>query len=157
MAVEVVKSRFTGGGAPGDFAWMIRQPEHAHSLFIFNDNEGEFLAHHRGGTHVCSRGGGNAVIRPYQCRSPQQAMGIPTGTYDRGVHYAGYSSLDDHVLDVLDSAFQSLDALLATGQYIAVIFSWNNSESTLATGIFHPAPEVKNHIVNGILTVAARN
>ena len=75
--IRVIKSKYGGADKDGDFGWMIRQPQYDRTLFLFNDNEGEFLAHHGGGTHNCGDGGGNAIIRPYQCRIPQRALGIP--------------------------------------------------------------------------------
>ena len=62
---------------------MIEQPEYADALFVFNDNEGEFRAHqgHAPGARRCHAGGGNAVIRPYQCEDPPRAAGIPTGDH----------------------------------------------------------------------------
>ena len=91
--VDVLRSRFTGTGQDGDFAWMITQPEYARTLFVFNDNEEEFYAHLRGGQHTCSPGGGNAAIRPWQCRDEPHAAGVPTGSYTPGPHYMGYSTL----------------------------------------------------------------
>jgi hypothetical protein len=40
--INVIKSKFSKSGQEGDFSWMINQPHHARTLFIFNDNEGEF-------------------------------------------------------------------------------------------------------------------
>ena len=40
--VTVLKSHFEGAGREGDFSWMIRQPQHERTLFVFNDNEEEF-------------------------------------------------------------------------------------------------------------------
>ena len=154
--ITIIKSRFTGTGREGDFAWMIEQPEHAKTLFLFNDNEGEFLSHQRGGPHSCSSGGGNAGIRPYQCHEPQRALGIPTGTYAPGIHHRGYSCLDAHVLGVLDLAFSKLDELLATGRYDAVAFSWDD-KTKLGGRIFETAQPVRDHIVERILATAARH
>ena len=50
----VIKSTFTGPGRDGDFAWMVLQPQFARTLFIFNDNEEEFLQHLAGGEHQCT-------------------------------------------------------------------------------------------------------
>ena len=153
--IRIIKSTFTAPGQDGDFGWMIRQPEHARTLFLFNDNEEEFLAHHRGGQHRCTAGGGNAGIRPHQCREPQQALGIPTGTYEPGPHYKGYSSLDSHVIAVLDQAFERLGTLLASGRYDAVAFSWDD-KTKLGGKIFTTAQPVRDHIVEMIVaTVAA--
>ena len=92
---------------------MIEQPQYSRALFLFNDNEEEFYTHFKGGQHRCGIGGGNAGIRPYQCRTPQRAVGIPTGS--RG---AGYARLDAHVRSVLDDAFSQIDRRRATRRFV---------------------------------------
>ena len=154
--IRVIKSRHVSDGKDGDFGWMIRQPQYDRTLFLFNDNEGEFLAHHGGGSHTCGTGGGNAIIRPYQCRTPQRALGIPTGTYDKGIHHKGYSRLDDHVVGILDLAFARLDELLASGRYDSVAFSWDD-DTKLGGKIFNTAQPVRDHIVERILAIAAKH
>ena len=153
---RIIKSTFTRARCEGDFDWMIRQPEYAGTLFLFNDNEGDFLAHHQGGPHTCEMGGGNAVIRPYQCQTPQRALGIPTGTYSPGVHHLGYSCLDAHVVGILDLAFARLDELLSTGHYDGVAFSWDD-ETKLGGRIFDTAQPVRDFVVERILAAAARH
>ena len=71
--MQVIGSIFGGGGKAGDFGWMIQQPEYDDALFIFNDNEEQFLAFRKNPKSGagCARGGGNAIIRPYQCAEPQ--------------------------------------------------------------------------------------
>jgi hypothetical protein len=153
--VNVIKSKFNGANKEGDFAWMITQPHHARTLFIFNDNEGEFYAHFKGGQHRCSVGGGNAGIRPYQCDPEFRATGIPTGTYSAGPHYGGYSSLDDHVKAALTDAFTQLEALLKSGRFDSVAFSWDD-ETKLGGRIFETAQPVRDYIVENIIAIAAR-
>ena len=99
--ISIIKSKFHGDDQEGDFSWMLKQPHHDSTLFLFNDNEGEFYKHFRGAQHTCSAGGGNAAIRPFQCLTEPRALGIPTGSYEQGPHYKGYSRLDDHVKQVL--------------------------------------------------------
>lgn len=153
--IEVIKSKFQGGGKEGDFAWMIKQLHHASTLFLFNDNEGEFYKHFKGGQHRCGVGGGNAGIRPYQCQSSPQAIGIPTGTYDDGPHHMGYSSLDDHVKKVLADAFQQIESFLATGRYTAIAFSWDDN-TKLGGRIFNTAQPVRDYIVEQIFLTAEK-
>lgn len=153
--IEVIKSSFRGENKEGDFAWMIRQPHHQGTLFIFNDNEGEFYTHLNGGQHRCGGGGGNAKIRPFQCQPSPQAIGIPTGTYDSGPHYKGYSSLDDHVRKVLEDAFQQIESLLKTGRYSAIAFSWSD-ETKLGGEIFKTAQPVRDFIVEQIFLTAEK-
>jgi hypothetical protein len=148
--VELVGSVFKSGGKPGDFNWMIRQPEYDDALFVFNDNEQEFRAHqrHAPGSQRCRPGGGNAVIRPYQCRRPQRAAGIPTGS--NGV---GYARLNDHVRAVIDDALDAIGALVATGGVGRVIYSAANETGDLGTGIFEVGLDVRAHIVDGLRRV----
>jgi hypothetical protein len=156
VAIEVIKSRFTKTGQEGDFAWMIEQPRYSRTLFLFNDNEGEFYAHLNGGPHTCGIGGGNAVIRPYQCKATPRAVGIPTGTYASGPHYGGYTRLDDHVRSVLDDSFGQIGRLLASGNYDAIAFSWDDA-TKFGGHIFKTAQEVRDEIVARILAVASQH
>jgi hypothetical protein len=56
--VKVVPSVFSGAGEVGDFGWMIKQHSWDDALFIFNDNEEEFLAY-QNNKRVSSRFGGD--------------------------------------------------------------------------------------------------
>jgi hypothetical protein len=144
--VSLVGSVFAGRGRAGDFAWMIDQPEYADALFVFNDNEGEFRAHqrHSSGARQCHAGGGNAVIRPYQCQDPPRAAGIPTG--DR----QGYPRLTDTARAAIDDALAAIRALLATGRYRRVFYSAADDSGALGTGIFVVGDDVKRYIVDGL-------
>jgi hypothetical protein len=154
--INVIKSTFSASGHEGDFSWMIEQPHHARTLFLFNDNEDEFYAHFNQGPHRCSAGGGNAAIRTYQCMPEPRATGIPTGTYDKGPHYMGYSSLDEHVTRAISDSISQIDALLATGRYTDLAFSWSD-ETKLGGKIFKTAQVVRDYIVDQIFDVAGRN
>jgi len=150
--INVIKSTFSASGREGDFSWMIEQPHHARTLFLFNDNEGEFYAHFNEGPHQCTVGGGNAVIRPYQCTPEPRATGIPTGTYDKGPHYMGYSSLDEQVtLAILDSMCQ-LYLLLATDRFDSLAFSWDD-ETKLGGHIFNPSQVVRDYMIDQIYSI----
>jgi hypothetical protein len=144
--MELVPSTFAGRGCAGDFAWMIEQPEYADALFVFNDNEGEFRAHqrHAPGARRCHAGGGNAVVRPYQCQDPPRAAGIPTG--DRG----GYPRLTDDARAAIDDALAAITTLLAAGGYERVIYSAADDSGALGTGIFDVGDDVKRYIVSGL-------
>lgn len=138
---EVIGSVFNGPNQPGDFAWMIRQPEYDDAFFVFNDNEAEFRRHQQHGADagLCRPGGGNAVIRPYQCRSPQRAAGVPTGD-----HSGGYPALTDHVRDVIDSA---IEAVAAASSGFDRVFHSADRSGELGTGIFAVDDAVKRYIV----------
>ena len=142
----LVPSTFAGRGRAGDFAWMIEQPEYADALVVFNDNEGEFRAHqrHGAGARRCGAGGGNAVIRPYQCEDPPRAAGIPTGAA------GGYPRLTAGAKEAIDDALAAIATLLATGRYDRVIYSAADGSGALGTGIFVVGGDVKRYIVDGL-------
>ena len=145
--MQLIKSQFVGPRQEGDFSWMIERPEYARSLFIFNDNEMQFIAFHTGHEAGFIAGGGNAAIRPYQGHSPIRAAGIPTG--EKG----GYQHLDLNVRALVDDAMAHIQRLLATGNYDQVIFSYDEANNTLGTGIFQVADEVKSYIFECIMAL----
>ena len=145
--MQVIKSRFSGPGQDGDFSWMIDRPEYARSLFIFNDNEMQFIAFHTGHAAGFTAGGGNAAIRPYQGHSPIRAAGIPTG------EKSGYQHLDLNVRALVDDAMAHIQRLLRSSNYDEVIFSYDAENDSLGTGIFHVADEVKSYIYQGIMAL----
>jgi hypothetical protein len=150
-AIRVIGSIYQGADQVGDFRWMIEQPEYDDVLFIFNDNEEQFWAHHDNpDSHAgCARGGGNAAIRPYQCQSPPRAAGIPTGAAGEG-----YARLTPQTQQVIDEALASIRALLATGRYRWVIYSADKSGQGLGTGIFQVGESVKAYIVEQLQRLA---
>ncbi len=142
VRVSVSGSIFSGRGKPGDFGWMIEQEQYERTLFVFNDNEEQFDAFQNGDKSLgCSVGGGNGVIRPYQCRDPPKAIGVPTGS--RGV---GYTALAGHAKTKIDQAIASIRALVETGNYDTVLFSQAARGRTLGAGIFQVSQEVKDYI-----------
>jgi hypothetical protein len=124
---------------------MIEQPTYGRALFVFNDNEEQFLAFLRGEPAGLRRGGGNAVIRPFRATVPPRAAGVPTGRAGRG-----YDGLSPAVLRVLDRALDHVRELLATGNYDTLYFSRSASGPTLGTGIFEVAPEVRQYVYDGL-------
>lgn len=146
--MKVIKSQYSGIQRDGDFFWMINRPEYARSLFVFNDNEAQFIAFHKGYADGLSAGGGNAVIRPYQGHSPIRAAGIPTGTAG-----CGYTELNHNVRALVDDAIAHIRRLLATGNYDQVIFSYDSKKKTLGTKIYSPVDEVKNYIYQAIVSL----
>jgi hypothetical protein len=143
MSKDVIGSTFSGDARDGDFGWMIERPEHDRTLFVFNDNAAQFRSHrnHLSGAQLCSPGGGNAVIRPYQCQIPVRATGIPTGDDGRG-----FPTLTDDVRALIDEAVAVIGELLATGRYDAVVYS-SDGRGSLGTGIFQVGADVKHYIV----------
>lgn len=141
--MEITGTVFKRPGEYGDFAWMIEQPEYADALFIFNDNEEQFLAYRSDPRPpwACTEGGGNAVIRPYQCQDPPRAAGIPTGSAGRG-----YQELNDHVRSIIDRAISDIRELLETGRYERVFYS-SDGKGGLGTGIFTVSDDIKEYVV----------
>jgi hypothetical protein len=150
--MELIGSIFQGRGQLGDFTWMITLPDYADALFVFNDNAEEFRAHqrHEPGSGRCHAGGGNAAIRPHQCRQPQRAAGVPTGAGGRG-----YPSLDDDARQTIDDAVAAIAALLATGDYRRLVYSAADDSGDLGTGIFVVGDDVRAYIVEQLRQVAA--
>lgn len=175
--INVIKSQFTSPGIAGDFEFMIEQPEHQRTLFVFNDNEEQFLAHFvspnnpfsavelriepvplSSGADACSPGGGNAVIRPYQCGPHPRAIGVPTGSYKRTerIYHTGYKVLDAHVSKMVGYSMMEIDALLASGRFDSLAFSYN-PETNLGGRLFDTAQVVRNFIVDELLRVAKKH
>jgi hypothetical protein len=111
----------------------------------------------RGRGHRCSPGGGNAVIRPFQCEPHWRAAGVPTGTYEQGSpHYMGYSSLDAGVTQAVGDSIVQIDRVLATKRFASLAFSWND-DTKLGGRIFETAQDVRDYIVAQLDAVAAKN
>lgn len=138
---------FTGTGRDGDFAWMIVQEQYRDVLFIFNDNEDQYKAHRDDptGAEGCTRGGGNAVIRPYQCLIPARAAGIPTGP--------NYPSLTPDVKRIIDEAIMTIRNIVAREHYARIMYNARNADGDLGTGIFSPGEDVKDYIVSQLRAI----
>jgi len=141
--VKVIGSVFSRGGKEGDFGWMIDRPEYASAFFIFNDNTSQFEDHQKDpkSANGCSVGGGNAVIRPYQCKSPAKAGGIPTGP--------NYKGLTPDVKSMIDAAILTIKNNIKSGGYDTVYYS-SNGHGGLGTSIFKVPQDVKTYIVDQI-------
>jgi hypothetical protein len=153
MSITVLGSVFQSPGRPGDFTWMIDQPEYEDTLFVFNDNEEQFRAFQRDPTagSGCAPGGGNAVIRPWRCADPPRAAGVPTGTLGSG----GYARLTPEAKGAIDDALTLIGELLKTGRYRRIVYSAADSSGSLGTGIFTVGREVAEYIVSGLRAVVA--
>ena len=57
----------------------------------------------------CAPGGGNAIIRPYQCKTPPRAAGIPTGP--------NYDSLTPEVKQIIDEAIATITSIAVRVSY----------------------------------------
>jgi len=148
--IQILPVIFTIPGKIGDFNWMMQQPQYNDVLFLFNDNESQFLQfiNNPGSKEACARGGGNAIIRPYQCLKPPRAAGIPTGDV-----YGGYKNLNKAKY-YIDMAFDHIKNLLQTGNYKRIAYSAANDGRTLGTQIFSPSEDIKDYIVTNIEALA---
>jgi len=149
MSIEVIGSIYIRESQEGDFVWMAKQPEHARTLFVFNDNETQFRAFVDGSAVGLSEGGGNAKIRPLRGETPPRAAGIPTG--DR----SGYKKLDARTKTVIDEALEIVRKLVETGRYERIIFSRDKHHAYLGAGLFDPAEEVKQYIYDRLMALGS--
>lgn len=137
-AITLLPSVYTAGGQSGDYVWMLAQPAYARALFIFNDNEPQFLAFQSG----IQPGGGNGVIRPFQA-DYQRAAGIPTGP--------NYTSLTPQVQAMIDMALAHIGVLLKTGKYDTLVYSVSATDpNRIGTNIFAVGDDVRAAIITGI-------
>jgi hypothetical protein len=140
---ELVGVVFNGSGRYGDFKWMIEQISYRDALFVFNDNEAQYKEHrdHPADSNAsgCAQGGGNAIIRPYQCRKPARAAGIPTGPR--------YDALTPATAQIIDEAVENIVGIVNREKYRRVFYSAADESGNLGTSIFHPGDDVKRYIV----------
>jgi hypothetical protein len=138
--IQVIPVIFNKKNIYGDFNFMISQPEYNDSLFLFNDNSEDFIK------KSCNIGGGNAIIRPYQCKIPQLATGIPTGSLKHG----GYQDLEDDAKLLIDKSFVQIRDLLRTGNYKRVFYSADKN-GKLGTSIFSVGKKVNEYIYQKLI------
>lgn len=138
---EVVGIVFKGGGQVGDFDWMIKQGAYADAFFVFNDNVPQYTAFiAKDYSAGCASGGGNAIIRPYQCQTPRRAAGIPTGP--------DFGTLTPSTTQVINGAVENIRRVVRTEKYRRVFYNAADAEGNLGTGIFSPGEDVKRYIVD---------
>ena len=149
--VTVRGSIFQSGNRNTNFSWMIDQPRYARTLFVFNDNEQQFDAFMNGDRRptACGAGGNNGAIRPYQCRDPPRAAGVPTGP--------NWLSLTPPVRAKINQAIGRIRGLAMSGNFDTVVFSQSAEAGppTLGIGIFAVGMDVRNHIFESLLRLNA--
>ena len=151
--MQVIPNMFRSPGEEGDFGWMITQSEYDDALFVFNDNQEQFLDYLKDatpGSSGCAAGMNNAAIRPYQCADPPRAAGVPTGS-----HGVGYSETDApgqtrHRRRVR----RHQGEVRASGSYQRIYYSAANAEGDLGTGVFKVGDDVKKYIVQELRKLA---
>ncbi len=142
----VIPTFFEELGRHGDFAWMRMQPDHASTLFIFNDNEEQFNAYLNGMASGFTAGAGNAIARPWRLLSPPQSAGIPTGKKGKG-----YASLDAQTKTTIDQSLQVIKDLITTGNYSQMVFSADSTLTTLGKATFEVSAEVCEYIFKNVI------
>jgi len=142
---QLIPVRFSQKGQYGDFDWMSRQCRYKKSLFIFNDNEEQFLAFQSGRwKRGCIKGGGNAVVRPCQCIPVPRSAGVPTGKCR-----VGYNDLAEDRHQINRALFH-IRSLIEKHNYDAVFYSAAEDGRTLGNSIFNVSPDIKEYIVQGL-------
>ncbi len=153
---QAIPSIYVGGDRDGDFSWMEKRPEHADTLFIFNDNEEQFLAFVRGDRSGFSGGGGNAAVRPLRGEDPPRAAGVPTGRATAGSKNPGYQDLDGPTKAVINQSLAVIQELVNTRRYKRLIFSKDKHRETLGVYIYGPEYEVKQYIYDQLKAMMPR-
>ncbi len=145
--MKVIGSVYHGSHKNGDFGWMIRQQHYDDALFIFNDNEGQYVLHRDDPTNAggCSPGANNGAIRPHQCETPPRATGVPTGP--------NYAALTPHISKIIDEAVATAGKIATDNGYKRIIFS-ADSHGNLGTGTFSVGDDVKAYIVQKLKALA---
>ena len=140
MVLAVIPIKFKNPHEFGDFNFMIKLEEYNDALFIFNDNIEEHTE--------SKRGGGNAVIRPYNkygvFKDYPRSAGIPTGSYKD----KGFKELNENNKKFIDSAFEEIYDLIKTHKYKRIFYSGSKDSDLIGTSIFDVDTEVLEYITN---------
>ena len=137
---------FTGYGKWGDWEWMHEDPDWAHTLFVFNDNEEQFDAYVNGLPSGFTPGAGNALARPWRQFNPPKAAGIPTGK-----NGYGYQVLDETTHEKIDQALTIVGKLLKSFYYDRLVFSSNEDRSTLGISTYKVGEDVRKYIFDRLM------
>jgi hypothetical protein len=80
---------------------------------------------------------------------------VPTGSYEHQHEgEPGYASLDARVRQMVDFSMMQIDAMLASGRFTSLAFSYN-PKTKLGGRIFKTAQVVRDYIVAELLRVAS--
>ena len=133
LAVTAVQ--FVGKNKPGDYKWMVKQPQYGRTIFIVMENFIDMLGDDQGA------GGGTACLRPYTYRgtgedeSKVRAVGIPSGW---STETQGFRQLDLYSNMAIDLAVERLVLILQNVPTIdTIVYSCDTDDSSLVgTNIF---------------------
>jgi hypothetical protein len=140
--ISLVGIAFRARRCDGDFAWMLHQPRHANSLFVFNDNVQDHA--------TAIRGRGSAIVRPFNAigrgGDRPRSVGIATGF---SVQSGGFKALTPTVRELLDEHLDELRAVLARHTYDTVYFA-ADADGHFTCRLFAVHPEVLAYIERGV-------
>lgn len=156
-SVTVLGSPFKGKKQPGDFQWMVKQPEYDDAIFIIAENVIDSLR------DDASAGGGTACLRmltPDRVASGvvPRAVGIPTGW---SLQTRGFSHLDSlYVKTIIDLSLDRICIVMNQHPQIKrLIFSSDAADPLLiGVGIFGDtlSPKVRKYISDQIQSLPGR-
>ena len=139
--VRVIGVEFQYGTTMGDFHKMLQQPSIKHNMVaLFNDNHHQWIladpnkASFYDNRDAHSRGGGNAIVRPYQ--QSHHAIGMPTGPYDS---LNDYYTVHDEILTVeqiIHAATVRVCQLFVNHPEKEVLYYSASSTGEIGLGIF---------------------
>jgi hypothetical protein len=138
--MQIIPSVFTGLNKEGDFNFMIKSGNYERTLFLFNDNTEEHFTNRKGG--------GNAIIRPFNRYSNGKiySAGIITGNRFNG---GGFKTLNHDAKFHIDSCFLEIENLLRTGNYDNIYYS-AELDGLIGTSIFVVSRDVREYITTKI-------
>lgn len=136
--MEVIGTVFTKRNKYGDFLFMLKDPEYADSLFIYNENTELFISKSR------KRGAGNAVIRPFRFTEPPRSSPIVTGTLREG----GFDGLTDEVKALIDAGIEEIKNKIKEWGFKRVFYSAEVENGIIGQNIFVIGYEVRKYITD---------
>lgn len=135
-SLAVTAVLYKGKNTPGDYKWMVKQPQYAKTIFIVMENFIDMLGDDQGA------GGGTACLRPYTFRgtgedeSKVRAVGIPSGW---STETQGFRQLDLYYSKMaIDLAVERLVLIIQNNPTIdTIVYSRDPDNSRLVgTNIF---------------------
>ena len=147
---NIIPVEFKQSGIYGDFSAMINDSKYERSLFLFNDNVEDH--------ETAIRGGGNAVIRPYNRYGKHadypRSAGIPSGFSRKS---GGFASLTLRNRRIIDCAIDEIRELQETHGYDSIYFSSDTScvkgPPLIGTAIFRIGDDVRRYITDQIYSL----
>lgn len=130
---------------------IIENSEFENSLFVVDISEEDFITYAeylnsgRQNPFICELM--STDLKNFMCMVSPKVAGIPVGL--GGI---GYQDIKLAV-PYIESAIEYIKNLLATGQYISVVYLTEDDGRTLKTLSMHPSSEIKEFIVDSLETI----